>query len=131
MIFIVIIALITINELLFLAIRFTGYPWTALLTFGIIFGLGIFAYLLLAIGSFKDSSSDRLEQSHRTGLILVGIFSIGIAVGILLISWGLYYALPYVAFPVPPQISAFWLIWLCLVDIIFLFMVRGAVKLIT
>ncbi len=130
-IFITILSLIAINAILFLTTQPTSYPWISYLVFEVIFCLGMFAYLLLAIGSFKDSSSERLEQKYRIGLILVGIFSIGITIGIGLVALVIFFALPYAAFPMPPQVTAFWLIWICFVDIIFLFMVRGAVKPIT
>ncbi|MHA1377451.1 MAG: hypothetical protein ACTSRG_03605 [Candidatus Helarchaeota archaeon] len=130
-VFITILSLITISSVLFLMSNLTSYPWSAFFSFEIVFGLGIFAYVLLAIGSFKDSSSERLEREHRAGLVLVGIFSIGIAFGIYLIAWNIAFALPYAMFPANPAFMAFWLIWLSCVMIIFVFMIRTAVKLVT
>lgn len=52
------------------------YPWTAYLAFEFVYGQGITAYILLAIGSFSHITSDRLEKKVRIGLFLTGVFSL-------------------------------------------------------
>ena len=114
-IFTTLIILLVVNLILFILVEFTRYPWMAYLAFELVYGLGIVAYILLAIGSFSHISSDRLEQDVRRGLALVGIFSLGIAVGLMLIAM----AILYVDFsnPLPPSVSIFWLLWISFVSI--------------
>ena len=112
-----------------LLIDFLRYPWIAYLVFEVVYGLGILAYILLAIGSFSHVSSDRLEQEVRRGLALVGIFSLGFAFGLTILALGILYM--DFSRSLHPSVSIFWLLWICVVTIIFLLMVRRAIILIT
>jgi hypothetical protein len=122
-----IITLIILSTVLLLLFKFTTYPWTAYLAFEGVYGLGITAYTLLAIGSFSHTSSDRLEQKIRHGLTWVGIFSLGIVFGLALLAIGLISVDFSIA--LNPYISIFWLLWICLVAIVFLLMFKRAISL--
>jgi len=128
-VFTALILLLIISLILLLLVEFVNYPWMAYLAFECVYGLGIAAYILLATGSFSHISSDRLEQDVRRGLILVGIFSLGFAFGLILIAM----AILNVDFSIAlhPSVSIFWLLWVCFVSIIFLLMVRRAIILFT
>jgi len=109
--------------------KFSNYPLIAYVAFECAFGLGITAYALLALGSLKYTSSNRLEQEVRSGLIVVVVFSLGIAFGLTLIAVGLLYM--DFSIGLDPNISIFWLLWISLVAILFLLIVRKAVSLLT
>ncbi len=128
-VFILVIVLLIISGILLLIFEFTYYPMIAYLAFECVYGLGIAAYIFLAIGSFSHVSSERLEQDVRRGLTLVGIFSLGFAFGLFLIAL----AILYVDFSsaLHPSVSIFWLLWISFVTIIFLLMVRRAISLFT
>lgn len=127
-VFITIMILLILSLILMLLIEFLRYPWTAYLVFEAVYGLGIIAYILLAVGSFSHVSSDRLEQDVRRGLILVGIFSLGFTFGLTILAMGILYVDFSIA--LHPSVSIFWLLWICFVSIIFLLMVRRAIILI-
>lgn len=123
------ILLLTISLFLLLIIEFTSYPWMAYLAFECVYGLGIIAYILLAIGSFSHISSDRLEQNIRRELTWVGILSLGFALGLTFIAMTILYIDFSIA--LHPSVSIFWLLWISFVSIIFLLMVRRAIILFT
>ncbi|MFX1339040.1 MAG: hypothetical protein ACFFDK_10555 [Promethearchaeota archaeon] len=127
--FTMLIIFIIVTIILLLLFQYTNYPLISYLAFECMYSLGIVAYILLAIGSFSHVSSDRLEQNIRRELIVVGIFSLGFAFGLILIAM----AILYVDFSIAldPAVSIFWLLWISLVSIIFLLMVRRAIVLFT
>ncbi len=127
--FLVLIGMFVISAILFITFDFSTYPLITYFAFECSYALGITAFVLLAIGSFKLSASDRLEQKQRKGLIVVGIFSIGITCGLVLLAISLLLVNFSVA--IDPNISIFWLLWLCVVEILYLLMVRKAVSYIT
>jgi hypothetical protein len=128
-VFTMIIILIIISLILLLFVGFTSYPWFAYLAIESIYGLGITAYILLAIGCFSHVSSDRLELKIRRELTLVGIFSLAFAFGLFLIA----IAILSVNFSIAldPAVSIFWLLWISFVSIIFLLMIRRVIVLFT
>ena len=128
-IFMIIMILLILSLILMLLTEFLKYPWAAYFAFEAVYGLGIIAYILLAVGSFSHVSSDRLEQNVRRGLALVGIFSLGFAFGLIMLAMGILYVDFSIA--LHPSVSIFWLLWICVVSIIFLLMVRRAIILIT
>lgn len=129
LVFVALILLLIIGGIFQLTSEFSSYIWIIYIAFECTYGLGIVAYVLLAIGSLKSASSDRLEQQFHRGLIIVGIFSIGIAFGLTMLAIGLLYVDFSVA--LNPLISVYWLLWMILVAILFLLMIRKAVSFIT
>jgi len=127
-VFITLMLLLIISGILLTIFELSSYPLIAYLAFEFVYGLGITAYILLAIGSFSNISSDRLEKNVRCGLALVGIFSLGIAFGLAIIALGLLFI--DFSLALDPSISIFWLLWISFVSIIFLIMIRHAIKLI-
>ena len=123
------ILLLITSAILFLMVAFSRYPLITYISFELMYGLGILAYILLAIGNFTHISSDRLEKKHRVWLIIVGICSLGIAYGLTIMAWGTLYIDYSVAFD--PLNTIFWLIWICSVSIVYLFLVKRAVKIFT
>jgi hypothetical protein len=132
LLFLGILAFILLNFLLIISLfwllvsELTRFPLISYIAFEIVYGLGIIAYILLAIGSFSSIPSDRLEQRIRYMLMLVGILSLGIAFGIV------FMALDLLLFDfsnkLPTMISVFWLLWISFNSIIFLFMIRWAMS---
>jgi hypothetical protein len=125
----VIILFLIISSIVLILYQAPQYPWTAYFAFECIYALGITAYILLAIGSFSHTSSDRLEKKVRYGLLLTGIFSLGLVFGLSIVAIGLL----YVDFSIPLDLntSIFWLLWIGFVAVIYLLMVRGAIKVIS
>ena len=127
-VFITLMLLLIISGVLLIIFELSSYPWMAYLAFEFVYGLGIAAYILLAIGSFSNISSDRLEKNIRCGLALVGIFSLGTAFGFAIIAIGVLFVDFSLALDL--SISIFWLLWISFVSIIFLIMIRYAIRLI-
>ena len=125
----IVILFLIISIIIIMLYQVPQYPWTAYLVFELVYGHGIIAYILLAIGSFSHITSDRLEKKVRIGLFLTGIFSLGMIWGLLLIAIGLLYVDFSTALTL--YTSIFWLIWIGFVAIIFLLMVRGAINMIS
>ncbi|MFX1256763.1 MAG: hypothetical protein ACFFAN_02810 [Promethearchaeota archaeon] len=129
LLFIVSIIFLLISSIFLSFIKLQNYLWITYLAFELIYAIGIIAYILLAIGSFSNASSDRLERKVRIELILVGVLSLGIAFGLSIIAIGIL----FVDFSIPlhPSVSIFWLLWISFVAIMFLVMVRRAIGLFT
>lgn len=104
----------------------TGYHWTVYASIALALGLGIGAYTLLAMGSFSDAASSRLEAEARYGLSLIGGFGVGIVIALALIAWSVFFVDLSVA--LDPAVTAFWLIWVVVVEVLFLLIVRGTVR---
>ena len=128
-IFAILIILLITSIVLLALCNLIYYPWLAYLAFEFVYGLGIASYILLAIGSFSNISSERLEQNVSRDLALIGILSLGTAFGLTIIALGLLYI--DFSLPLDLSISIFWLLWIILVSLIFLIMIRYAIRLIS
>lgn len=118
--------LLLISSILLSFYKFQSYLWITYLAFEIIYGLGIIAYILLAIGCFSHTSSEILERKVRIELLIIGIFSLGIAYGFFIIAFGLLFIDYSIPFDTPASI--FWLLWISFIAIVFLIMVRRAIR---
>lgn len=118
--------LFTFSEILLLNTKFLVYPLITYIFFESVFGLGIFSYIILTIGSFSYASSNRFEKKMRFGFVVMGIFGLSINYGLSIMALGIFYEDFSKALDV--NISIFWLGWISLIAIIFLFFVRAAAK---
>lgn len=116
--FISTICLIFVSGLLLLTFNLSFYPLTFYISYELTYGIGCSGFIIMAVKSFADYSSDRLEPLSRFGFFAIALFSLFIASVLGWVAYSVFF-LDF-SFAMPLEITIFLLMWLSGVSIEFL-----------